>query len=125
MDYLKSNVAHTDMRNLLFYLVGQPSLLTPKIFVNAFLDSDFSGDKNRTKFFIYAWREAVAEALKEEYPYGGKDLWKVMAEDFSEIFSGEYPDSTEALAAALEKVPTKKQLEREWARENPSKRMRR
>ena len=125
VNYLKSNVAHTDMRNLLFYLVGQPSLLTPKIFVNAFLDSDFSGNKNRTEIFHVRLERSRCRGFEEEYPYGGKDLWKVMTKDFSEMFSGEYPDSTEALAAALEKFPTKKQLVREWARENPSERMRR
>ena len=62
--------------------------------------------------------EAIADGLQGQYMVGCEQLWEVMVSQFSGKFSGEYPSSKEELASALEKVPTKHQIETKWAKEN-------
>ena len=83
---------------------------------------DFCGvdhDNHRSNFIKYGWREALEEGLKEKYPGGGRKLWAVMLHDLPDQFSGEYPSTDEARAAALENFkPTKQDLEEAWAARN-------
>ena len=97
--------------------MGQPSLVTTTAFAHGFLWDDH--DDYRSNFIKYGWREALEEGLKEKYPGGGRKLWAVMLHDFPNQFSGEYPSTDEARAAALENFkPTKQDLEEAWAARN-------
>ena len=104
-------------QKLLIDLVGQPSLLTPVAFAGGFLyDAD---DADRANFIKYGYKEALEEGLKEEYDDGGRRLWAVMVSKHPNQFSGEYPSTDEARAAALENFkPTKQDLEEAWAKRN-------
>ena len=74
---------------------------------------------HRANFIKYGYKEAIEEGLKEEYPDGGRKLWAVMVHDLPDQFSGEYPSTDEARAAALKNFkPTKQDREEEWAKEN-------
>jgi len=104
-------------QKLLTGLVGQPSLLTPVAFVWGFLR--YSNDTNRANFIKYGYKEAIEEGLREEYPVGGgRKLWKVMVSKYPTQFSGEYPDTDEERRVALKDLPTKQDLEEEWALAN-------
>ena len=70
------------------------------------------------EFINYGWREAIAEGMKGDYDHGGRDLWEIMVKEYPERFSGEFPSSENALAAVLEKFPTKEELEETWAKKN-------
>ena len=76
-------------QKLLIGLVGQPSLLTPVAYAEGFLR--FADDTDRTSFIKYGYKEAIEEGLKEEYPRGGRKLWKVMVHDLPNQFSGGVP----------------------------------
>ena len=97
--------------------MGQPSLLTPVAFAGGFLYT--ADDADRANFIKYGYKEAIEEGLKEEYPDGGRNLWKVMVNTFPNQFSGKYPSTDEARAAALKDFkPTKQDREEAWAKEN-------
>ena len=54
------------MKKMLIDLVGQPSLLTERIFAQIFLDSCIPFfDSIRRDFIAYGWKEAIEEGLKE------------------------------------------------------------
>ena len=103
-------------QKLLIDLVGQPSLLTPVACAKGFLD--YSDDASRVNFIKYGYKETIEEGLKEDYHGGGKDLWAVLASTFPSQFSGEYPDTDKARSLALKDLPTKQDLEEEWAKRN-------
>ena len=42
----------------------------------------------------------------------------IMVKEYPDRFSGEFPSSENALAAVLEKFPTKQELEETWAKKN-------
>jgi len=103
-------------KKLMVDLVGQPDVLTRTAFVKGFLDK--AEDEDQFHLITYGWKEAVQEGLKEEYRYGGRDLWSVMTNKFSGQFSGPYPDTDELRAVACQHLKTKQQREEEWNRKN-------
>jgi len=107
-----------DYEKLLVDFVGQPSLITTTAFANGFLGYD--RDEVRSNFINYGWREAIEEGLKEKYLGGGRKLWDFMARMFPTHFSGEYPNTDEALVAVLKHFKTKGDRELEWALANVS-----
>ena len=110
---LVARLGRQDHKKLLTDFVGQPSLITMTAFVNGFLEYDF--DFCRSRFIKYGYKEAIEEGLKEKYPGGGRYLWDVMLHDLPGQFSGEYPSTDEARAAALENFkPTKQDWELMW-----------
>ena len=112
--HLRVNTSDPHHERLLIDFVGQSSLITTTAFAHGFLWSDH--DDHRSNFIKYGWREALEEGLKEKYPDGGRKLWAVMLHDLPNQFSGEYPSTDEARAAALENFkPTKQDREEAWA----------
>ena len=76
---------------------------------------DAAGDTSRANFIKYGYKEALEEGLKEEYDDGGRKLWNVMVSKYPDQFSGEYPSTDEARAAALKNFkPTKQDREEQW-----------
>ena len=60
-------------------------------------------------------KKPIEEGLKEEYEFGGRRLWKVMVSEYPNQFSGEYPSTDGARAAALKGFkPTKQDREEAW-----------
>ena len=111
-------------QKLLVDLTARPSLLTPKVFVKAFISP--YRDYYKKDFVTYAWREAVAEALEEESRYGDgygrmDGVWKQMMNTFPGEFPEVYPPSDEVNAAVLARFKTKQQLEETLAKENALK----
>ena len=96
---LKWRLDNPASQKLLIDLVGQPSLLTPVAFARGFLY--LADDADRANFIKYGYKEAIEEGLKEEYPYGGRKLWKVMVSKYPNQFSGEYPSTDKARSIAL------------------------
>ena len=114
---LKFHTGNPNLKRLLIDFVGQSSLLTSAAFAHGFLWED-NGDY-LPNFIKYGWREALEEGLKEKYPAGGRKLWAVMQHRLPNQFSGEYPSTNEARAAALENFkPTKQDREEAWATRN-------
>ena len=114
---LRYQLDNPGSQKLLIDLVGQPSLLTPAAYAGGFLYR--AGDANRVNFIKYGYKEAIEEGLKEEYIFGGGDLWKVMVRKYPTQFSGAYPSTDEARRIALKNFkPTKQDREEEWARKN-------
>ena len=111
--YLKLWPSYSSRRALLLDLIGQASLIAPIIFARTFLTHGEPYYVSQLDFIIYSCRETIAEGLKEEYPEGGRDLWKVMTETFPDQFYGEYPYSDEARKAVLARFKTKQQMEDE------------
>ena len=111
--YLKCRLDDPNARQLLIKLVGQPSLLRPKIFAKAFLTR--YRDYHRKHFVTYGWREAIAEGLKEEYAGGGKALWNLIMGKFPDHSPKKYPPSNETLIVILANFKTKQQMEEEYA----------
>ena len=104
-------------QKLLTDLVGQPSLLTPAAFAKGFLHA--ADDTERARFIKYGYKEAIEEGLKGECLWGGRGLWAVMVSKYPKQFSGEYPNTDGARAAALKSFrPTKQDKEEEWINEN-------
>ena len=119
--YLKLWPSYPSRRALLLDLIGQPSLITPIIFTEAFFRNGNPYPNNQLDFIIYGCRETMAEGLKEAYPKGGRDLWRVLTKTFPDQFSGEYPYSDEARNAVLARFKTKQQMEDECGVEISSK----
>lgn len=120
VSYLKNRLYNPNSRQLLDDWTRQPSLLTPVILINGFLDCE--DDSYRYDFILYSWGEAIKEALKRKYEFGNESLWKVMVSEFSDTFSGEYPCTDEACTVALTRFRTTKQyLEGTWAKKNAPK----
>ena len=115
---LKSKLFDADARKLLVDLAGQPLLITSAAFARVL--SYTEAYATQAKFFTYGWREAIEVALEGE-PRLGRHLWKVLVEKFPCAFSGEYPCTADARAAALRHIKTKQMLEDEWANENVPK----
>lgn len=121
---LQKGLDDPNSQKLLLDLTAQPSLLTPKVFVKAFISP--YRDYYKKDFVTYAWREAVAEALEEESRYGDgygrmDGVWKHMMNTFPGEFPEAYPPSDEVNAAVLARFKTKRQLEEAWTKQNASK----
>lgn len=116
VQYLRFHITNPDTQKLFVDLIGQPFLLTSTAFVKAFL---VSSSMHNDYLILYGWREAIKEGLEGGYAFGGEKLLTELAQNtLPEEISREYPYSAEAQAVILEKFPTKRQLEEEWAEKN-------
>ena len=97
-------------------LIGQPSILAPTALATELLMED----GHQIEFIEYGWNETIAEGLRGNYRNGGRRLWRTMVKEYPDRFSGAFPSSENALAAVLEKFPTKQELEETWAKKNAS-----
>jgi hypothetical protein len=112
VEYLRNRLDKPKAANLLIDMIGQHSLLTPKVFTKGFLYGALN--KDRSNFIKYGWAEALQEGLKREYEYGGSEkLWQAMGGERSGQLTEKFPETEEGRAIACKRFPTKKQKEEE------------
>ena len=105
-------------QKLLIDLVGQHSLLTPVAFAEGFLHT--ANDIQRANFIKYGYREALEEGLTRRKYLGGRMyLWDLMVSTLPNQFSGKFPKTDKARAAALRSFKhTKQDREEAWIMAN-------